>query len=85
MMMNRSVFFLLLIFVCSLAFIFGQETYSEEELQALTVEELEAICLVRGFELLKDEIDPETGEPYKLSHADYVEAAKQCLAIEEEM
>ena len=48
-------------------------------------EELEKICRIRGFEIMRDEIDPSTGLPHELSHDDYVEAARRCLAIEEEM
>lgn len=62
-----------------------QQQYTEAELQAMTAFQLEDICIQRGFELLKDEIDPATGEVYKLSHDDYVEAAMKCLAIEQEM
>jgi hypothetical protein len=56
-----------------------------EELQAMSEEQLEDICIQRGFELLKDEVDATTGEVYQLSHQDYVEAAMKCLAIEQEM
>ena len=34
---------------------------------------------------MKDETDPETGQQYQFTHDDFVEAAKRCLAIEEEM
>lgn len=85
-MLNRSKLSFVLFFICFLTLhIFAQETYSEEDLQALTEEELEKICLVRGFELLKNDENPDTGEKYELTHQDYVEAAKQCLAIEQEM
>jgi hypothetical protein len=56
-----------------------------EELQAMSEEQLEDICIQRGFELLKDEVDATTGEVYQLSHQDFVEAAMKCLAIEQEM
>jgi hypothetical protein len=85
----RSIFrFFLLFLVCLAAIsnlVLGQETLSDEELDALSDEELELVCLVRGFELLKDQIDEATGEVYQLTHVDYVDAAKQCLAIEKEM
>jgi hypothetical protein len=48
-------------------------------------EELELMCVSRGFELVKGEIDPTTGLAYELTHDDYVEAAQRCLAIEQEM
>lgn len=90
----RSVFHLLSILivlaVSSIA-VLAQETaqasveFSDEQLLALSEEELESICLVRGFEIRKDAVDPQTGDVYKLSHEDYVDAAKQCLAIEKEM
>jgi hypothetical protein len=67
----------------------GQEeqliTITDADLKAMTNEELEAICIQRGFELSKDEVDPETGEVYVLRHEDYVEAAQRCLAIEQDM
>lgn len=58
---------------------------SLEELQVMTDEELEHICIARGFELVKDDVDETTGEIYIMSHDDFVEAAQRCLAIEEEM
>lgn len=68
----------------------GQEqnelaSYTIEELQQLSNEQLEDICIQRGFELLKDEENETTGEVYQLTHDDYVEAAMKCLAIEQEM
>lgn len=54
-----------------------EEIEIEDYLATLSTEELEKICLDRGFEL------EETGEP--LSHGDYVEAARRCLTLEEEM
>jgi hypothetical protein len=57
---------------------------SQEELSALTDYELEKICLQRGFEL-QYPVDATTGEKVQLSHDDYIEAAKQCLAIEKEL
>jgi hypothetical protein len=62
-----------------------QQQYSLHQLQAMKDEELESICLQRGFELVKDEIDETTGELIQLTHDDYVEAAQRCIAIEEEM
>ena len=61
------------------------ELFSDEELQVMTDEQLEEICVVRGFALVMDEIDPNTGDTYKFTHDDYVMAAQQCLAIEQEM
>ena len=56
----------------------------EIDLESLTNEELEQICMMRGFEL-KKEVDAQTGKPVEYSHNDYVEAARQCLDIEAEM
>jgi hypothetical protein len=53
----------------------------ERRLQAMTDEELEQICIERGFELIKDEIDEETGLPMVSSHQDFVDAAWQCLQM----
>jgi hypothetical protein len=77
---------ILLSSMSTIVFVMGQqEEYSEESLQAMSKEQLEDICIQRGFELLKDELDPSTGEVYLLSHQDYVDAAMKCLAIEQEM
>jgi hypothetical protein len=65
--------------------VMGQEEYTEDTLKTMSEEELEMICRVRGFEIMRDEIDPSTGLPHELSHDDYVEAARRCLSIEEEM
>ena len=48
----------------------------DDYLSTLSRAELRNICLERGF-------DVEESEP--LSHADYVEAARRCLSLEEEM
>ena len=56
----------------------------EIDLESLTNEELEQICMMRGFEL-KKEVDTQTGKLVEYSHEDYVEAARQCLDIEAEM
>lgn len=53
-------------------------------LDDLTDAELERICTSRGFELLREEENGESGDIiYK--HKYYVEAAEQCLAIAEEI
>ena len=52
---------------------------AEIDLHALSDAELEEICAVRGFELLHGE------ENTVFTHDDYVEAARQCLAIEQDM
>jgi len=58
----------------------AEQTNALDYLESLTTEELELICVERGFELVHDE-----NEPGALTHADYVEAAQRCLAIEEDM
>jgi hypothetical protein len=78
--LNRIICILLV--VCLSRHCCGQETQhglTTEELDALTDRELELICVERGFELIKD------GSEGELTHADYVEAARRCLAIEEDM
>jgi len=55
----------------------GDET--EIDLYSLSDAELEEICTVRGFELMNDE------DNTVFTHDDYVEAARQCLAIEQDM
>ena len=79
--MLRSLVGLLLL----TSFVIAQGSYSETELEAMSDEELETICVERGFELVRDDIDPTTGEIYNLTHADFVEAAQRCLEIEQEM
>lgn len=63
----------------------SQDVYTTDDLTAMTDEDLERICVSRGFEILRDAIDPTTGLPYTLSHEDFVEAAQSCLEIEREM
>ena len=53
----------------------------ERQLQKMTKEELEEICTERGFELIKDELDKETGQPVVSTHQDHVDAAWQCLQM----
>lgn len=48
------------------------------DLYSLSNTELEEICTLRGFELVQQ-------EEQVFSHDDYVEAARQCLAIERDM
>uniref|UniRef100_A0A7S2ED33 Uncharacterized protein n=1 Tax=Ditylum brightwellii TaxID=49249 RepID=A0A7S2ED33_9STRA len=54
------------------------------DLNDLSNAELEAICTDRGFELVR-ETDDGTNESYTYTHEDYIDAARQCLQIEEEM
>lgn len=56
----------------------GEET--EIDLYSLSDAELEEICTIRGFELVHEEDETQT-----FTHDDYVEAARQCLAIERDM
>lgn len=55
----------------------------ERRLQKMSKEELEEICTERGFELIKDEIDSSTGQPVVSTHQDHVDAAWQCLQMED--
>ena len=71
--------------LCFLTLVVGQGMYTKEDLTAMTDNELEQICVTRGFTILRDAIDPDTGKSYDLSHDDFVEAARQCLEIEQEM
>ena len=90
---SKCLFLLAVILLSSFStlVVVGQEQqqqelqYTEADLRAMTEQQLEDICIQRGFELLKDEVDPATGEVYQLSHDDFVEAAMRCLAIEQEM
>jgi len=69
---------------CFEAVCHGQEAAPQKldlhDLESMTQAELELICIERGFELIQDD---ESGE--LLTHADYVDAARRCLAIEEDM
>ena len=53
-------------------------------LEAMTNEELEEICTSRGFELVR-ETDDNTGEEIVYTHQDYIDAATECLQIEEDL
>jgi len=53
-------------------------------LEAMTNEELEEICTSRGFELIH-ETDENTGEEIVYTHQDYIDAATECLQIEEDL
>eukprot|EP00970_Alexandrium_tamarense_P018373 scaffold13330_cov205-Alexandrium_tamarense.AAC.10 len=60
----------------------GDDEYID--LISMSDEELEAICIYRGFELVR-EIDATTGEPLEYTHQDYVDAASECLQIEQDL
>ncbi|CAJ1960977.1 unnamed protein product [Cylindrotheca closterium] len=81
----RFILFFACLLACSPIVSAQAETYTDEELDAMSDEDLELICIVRGFELVKDHVNEETGEVYTIQHSDYIEAAKQCLSIESEM
>lgn len=51
------------------------------ELSKMTLEELEDICTRRGFELITDEFDEETGHPLVYTKDDYITAAWQCVTM----
>jgi len=55
----------------------------ERRLKGLTDDELEQICIERGFELITDELDEETGLPVVSMHQDYIDAAIQCIQMED--
>ena len=55
------------------------------DLDSLSDAELEAICYDLGFELLNNVEDNVTGAKVEFTHKDYVEAARQCLAVKEQM
>ena len=68
----------------------GQVILSLEDLEAMSKEELELICVERGFELIRGgdattNSDNDDDDDDELTHADYVDAAQRCLAIEREM
>ena len=52
-------------------------------LEAMTNEELEEICTSRGFELVRE--TDENGKEIVYTHQDYVDAATECLQIEEDL
>eukprot|EP00546_Thalassionema_frauenfeldii_P009017 CAMPEP_0178916688 /NCGR_PEP_ID=MMETSP0786-20121207/12798_1 /TAXON_ID=186022 /ORGANISM="Thalassionema frauenfeldii, Strain CCMP 1798" /LENGTH=152 /DNA_ID=CAMNT_0020590091 /DNA_START=264 /DNA_END=722 /DNA_ORIENTATION=+ len=47
----------------------------------MSLEELEDICTRRGFELITDEFDEETGHPLVYTKDDYITAAWQCVTM----
>lgn len=57
----------------------AQPQILDSELESMSDQELELICIERGFELIRDESDE------GLTHDDYIDAAKRCLAIEADM
>lgn len=71
----KSVLCILLLVLVVL--VSGFEEYSQEDLEAMTKNQLEAICETRGFKLVNNAED--------LTKQDYIEAAQRCLAIEQEM
>jgi hypothetical protein len=72
------IFLLFLVLVSFTIEIHGQESgYTLADFESMTNEELEDICIQRGFELIKDDVD--------LQREDYIEAAQRCLTIEQEM
>jgi len=82
------VFFLytLLLLLLQATSLSGQvEEHNHSDLEHMTEAELEDICIKRGFQLVNDDIDPDTGEVFTLTKQDYIEAAQRCLAIEKEM
>ena len=52
-------------------------------LEAMTNEELEEICTSRGFELVREQDENEDEVVY--THQDYIDAATECLQIEEDL
>ena len=52
-------------------------------LEAMTNEELEEICTSRGFELVHEQDD--NGKEIVYTHQDYIDAATECLQIEEDL
>lgn len=79
MLLFRLLFLLLVVASAAAA----ESAINMEELEQLSDPELEAICTNLGFMLVTE--DQTTGQPLQLQHADYVEAARQCLQIQEEM
>ena len=59
------------------------DTKESLDLESLSDAELEEICYKLGFRL-HDE-DELTGTKKEFTHADYVEAARQCLAVQDQM
>jgi len=81
--------FLLLLALVVISITSAQETAAVEAqaqevpLDQLSDADLEAICTNLGFALV--DTDETTGAKLVLSHADYVEAARQCLEVQEQM
>lgn len=59
------------------------EDEDEIDLNSLTDTQLEEFCTDRGFVLVRDK--SASAKEIEYSHDDYVDAARQCLAIEAEM
>ncbi len=80
----RTIIFLILILSSIIECLTDEGVDGGLDLESMSNEELEDICIKRGFELVKEK-DDDTGELKAYSHEDYINAAKQCLQIESEM
>lgn len=78
--MMRFLLLIVTVLLCMLSITSAQKTV--EELEVLSDQELEAICRNLGLALIDTD---EAGNKLSLSHADYVEAARQCLEVQDQM
>jgi hypothetical protein len=73
----------LLLLVITLVLVLSIEAQQQvEDLEGLSDTELETICTSLGFAVVDAD---ESGAKLALTHADYVEAARQCLEVQEQM
>ena len=55
----------------------------QSNLQSMTDEELIAICTERGYEITMEDLDSNSNNVIRMTHDDYVNAATQCLSMDQ--
>jgi hypothetical protein len=75
----QTVLFLAVAYLLSASYVLSQKE-STIDLESLSNSELEAICTNLGFELID-----KSKQGTELSREDYLEAARQCLAVKEQL
>ena len=81
--MLRFLLCYLALFLVTVSVSVSAQDVAVVDLESLSNVELEAICTKLGFILL--DTDETTGESFDLTREEYLEAARQCLAVQEQM
>jgi hypothetical protein len=77
--MNITQFWFAVVYLLSASYVLSQED-AKIDLEKLSNSELEAICTNLGFELID-----KSKHGTELSREDYLEAARQCLTVKEQL